>query len=77
MADKTMAKRQDAEHKSQRDHAGFKETIMDDIDAQKGETAQKKGQNGAMDRTGDGGADTQNILVQFYLHGMTGKDRLI
>ena len=58
MPDKTMAKRQDAQYESQRNHAGFKEAVVDDIDAQKGETAQKKGQHGAMDRTGDGSTDT-------------------
>jgi hypothetical protein len=72
--DKAMAKGQDPQYKRKDDHAGFKEGVVDDIDAQKGKAAQKKRQYGAVNCTGNGSADPQNILVNFQFHGMTCKD---
>ena len=71
----TMVQRIDPYNKSKANHEQFKTLIFNDIDANKGQAAQNKGQNGAVNGTGHRCCNAKSVPVDFELHGY--KDNLL
>lgn len=64
----TVVKRIRADTKCQYNHTGFKKTIVNNIDAEQGEAAEKQWQQCAMDGAGQRSPNTQCIPIDPVFH---------